>query len=485
MRLHQKEGKIVALLFLILFLFAPHFAFAGVAVVLSGEACTDSEKWRIVDESLADDDQLHEILVNVPSSESSGLKKVTLLRASQKSLAAKAALTGAWNYWYYRATLAMKLPVYAESGFQNMVRSLPASNVFAGAAKSCAKRLQYSFKGIKPDSEYAKHESDDAAFFKTLEEPDSSRALRQYQRLYDSAKTNGDSGRADALAVAMSQDLYRLNQFKDASRIAGDVDKKGDHYAEALLVMAWSSFRLRDYQVAVGHAFSLLKAYPQSFEALEATWLAAAGFLEACLEKDGQKTLDYYKNQALKLDQWFHDHQADYAKDPLAFYYDQVKGTEMPFLIKSEWLKSARMRELQARLNSLADEQERLDGWLRDRSVTPLDDVQNHEGTLREYYKKLLGIEVKNKLTHAQATLNADIEKGQLLETDIISAIAQSSVRNQGPAAKDGANAVPPITKKVVWQRSGFTKGMADSKEELWRDDLGNFVGDFKNSCKH
>ena len=95
------------------------------------------------------------------------------------------------------------------------------------------------------------------------------------------------------------------------------------------------------------------------FEAMEGVWLASASFLEVCLEKEAQKTLEFFKGQVLEVDTWIKKNQAMIVKNPYDFYQANIQNKAVPFIVKREWLRSGRMYVLQNHLNSLIDEKEK------------------------------------------------------------------------------------------------------------------------------
>ncbi len=445
-------------------------------VSLKGAACTETETWVLRHSRYSKNESLTEALTQVPSSESSAIQKWNHLKQFSKTLNANPGLEGAWSYWYYRAAVALNMNAYAESGFMDLVKKLKPNNPFAQATQSCLQVLNAKFKGAE--------EKADRAFFNALQSHDVKKVYFHFKGAFQNAKAQGNTKRANSLLVLYAQDLYQRGKFKDSVLSAQRVDKTSDAYPQALLVMAWSAFRLKDYKLAVGHSFSLMKSYPQSFEALEAIWMASAAFLESCLNKESQKTLEFFKSKILTLDEWVKKNQPAILKDPYAFYKQNIQNREVPFLIKREWLKSGRLFDLQNHLNSLVDEQQKIAEWKKEAGFYRIAELERQVNALKDYYQKELGKEFFKSTAWVNKEIEAHIEKGQLLETDILGALGQSELEANQAASAPALKVKPSLRKKVIWARAGFNKGIGDQKGEVWLDDIGNFVGDFKNTCK-
>ncbi len=367
-------------------------------VSLKGLACTDSEEWTIHGSKYSQTPDLVETLTNVPSSESSALQKWKLLQRFSKNLNGSTSLEGSWSYWYYRAAVSLHLDAYAESGFMELEKKLTPNNPFAVATKSCLQILKFKFRGVDEKSGFVKQEKEDQFFFKALEGNDLKSIYQKFKTLFDKAKSDGNQQRMNALLVLYAQDLYQRGKFKDAVLSAKIVDKKSDRYPQALLIMAWSAFRQNDYRQAVGHSFSLMKSYQQSFEALEAIWMASAAFLESCLNNESQKTLEFFKSQVLTLDEWIKKNQPAMLKDPYEFYQKNIQNRDVPFLIKREWLKSGRIFILQNHLNSLVDERAKVAEWKKEPGFYRIADIDRQVNALQGYYQKELGREFRHIL---------------------------------------------------------------------------------------
>ena len=457
-------------------------------------ACESSESWSASFPGISNGSAAWSYLTKVPRSNNDALAKWKAMRAVQPALSAHPELKAAASYWYYRSAFQLGLYSLAEGGFKEIKEKYPDNEIFILAAKMCQKVLQNKFRGLSPKSPFVKHLKADQDFFKSLNEPTMKRADALFKTLHAQALRMKQRSRADALALLYAEELYRRDRLPAVEIITKKISIRGDRGPNALLLRAWTAFREKNYAQAVGHSYSLMKSYGQTFEALEGEYIAAGGFLEACMPKDGLKTLEYLKAQVLMLESWLKKEAPNMKRDPYGFYVKHIQSDKTPHVLKREWLRNGLLFENQGRLNAINDEVKRVRGFRNDPRFAQVQELEKRILANQNQAKLTLGVEFQKTYEATQSVIDDWIEKGQLLETDILAATGQQAMQGgtdkkmsgngTSSAESDDRDEKVSITKKAIWTRADFNGNVKGQKEEVWLDDIGNYVGRFKNKCK-
>ena len=194
------QRRSIWMAFFVLTLFTSTQSFAS-DVLLGGSGCTDSEIWKVGQAQLSKNEELAATLTEIPTSDSSAIKKWNQLRKFERTLAAMPGLTGAWAYWYYRAAFSMKMLAYAEAGFLDLDKKLTQGGPFSLATKSCIKVIQRNLQGLELSSSFVKQEKEDAEFFKALEGKELGPIYQKFKVLFQKARAEGSATRADGLQI--------------------------------------------------------------------------------------------------------------------------------------------------------------------------------------------------------------------------------------------------------------------------------------------
>jgi hypothetical protein len=491
------SANIVFYPFLFLILVSTFCTTARAALAVK-EACRPNEEWTISVNGLAPNAPLYQYLKWAPRDISESLNKWRALKNVQSDSAKYPELQGAVLYWYYRAAFQLGLYSFAENGFEEVLKKLGdgtqvgvSQNIYGLASKMCLKVIKQKFQGLTPKSPFIVHYNQDLNFFKALADPDLNKSSRMFQFLYDEAVRKNQKSRSTSLVLLYAQELLRRGKYVEVEKITKKITAKNEKFPDALLVRAWAAFLSKDYSHAVGHSYSLMKSFGNTFEAIEAEYIAIAGFLEVCMDQDAQKTLEYYKTQVLTLDQWLRSQSALVKRNPYTYYVSKIQDESVPAGIRREWLRNGQIFEDQGRLNSTEDELKKVNSWRNDRRFTQVPEIEKRVRLAQIAAKQKLAATFLAEFTKNQAQIEEWIENGQLIETDILAVQGQKGTapdkkmtENSKPSS-DGEETKVSITKKSIWSRSSFNTGKGVPKEEIWLDDIGNYVGNFKNLCKH
>lgn len=387
------------------------------------------------------------------------------------------------NYLMARAYYAAGFVTGARSVFLKISQS--SKDAWGKAASECVKRLDFELSGSNADSDWKKSQDKVDAWVRGFMRADLKSLYQGMLKVLNDPSVKKSPQVQSRVKLLYAYELYRREKFKEAIISLNNYPKGDSSYLRALLVRAWSQFRIKNYAAAIGDGVSLMKAFPNTWEALEGNWIVVTALMESCKPRDSYSMLKIYKAQMVGISRWLQPElKLVNSGKALEEYIRWVKTnfTKVPPLARRWILDQPELFILQNRKNAILSEKD-LAKKLKQKYVNIRMPVQEIEAQLRlvnnEFEKQV------QRSVLALAKKNQDlIQNGQLVETDLLGVISETLAVGsdaQAPSQKQKQRKDP----RILWRDSTLDWEEGTSKEELWLDEVGALEADVKNACKN
>lgn len=389
------------------------------------------------------------------------------------------------NYLMARAYYAAGFTAGARAVFAK-ITSASQSDPWAVAAKKCVVRLDAELGGANADSDWKKIQPKVEAWVKTFMSADLNNLYQGMVKLLKEPGAKSSGSVTARIKLLYSYELYRRGKFKEAIQSLNRYPKDDPSYLRALLVRAWSQFRIQNYGAAIGDGVSLMKAFPNSWEALEGNWLVVTALMESCKPRDSYAMLKIFKAQMVSVSRWLESELklVNEGKAYVAYRrWTKTKFAKVPPLARRWILDQPEIFILQNRKNALLKEK-KLGIELKQEYINirlPMSEVEAQIAQVNAAFEK----QVKASML-ALAKRNQDLmHNGQLVESDLLGVISETLALNSGKssnslAQKNSLRKDP----RILWRDSKLDWDETTSKEELWMDEVGAMEANVKNACK-